>query len=125
MMTASTIPTTSVARIRALQERGLDLVCGGVLIDGNPWVVDYFDNTKLIHMDDCVLAGTLFGRRSVFRRYPFLAVEYGEDTEFWERASKMYRSLRMIEPRYYLLSPSNGGMRDSFLNKSGLLAGKR
>jgi glycosyltransferase involved in cell wall biosynthesis len=56
--------------------------------------------TKVIHVDDCILFATLFGRKEVFRAIQFLD-EYGADAHFFERAAQTYR-VRKIDLRTYI-----------------------
>jgi glycosyltransferase involved in cell wall biosynthesis len=53
------------------------------------YVPDQFDNTQLIHVDDCVLFATLFGKKAVFMDIKFKN-DYAADADFYQRASKKY-----------------------------------
>ncbi len=67
----------------------LDLLYGGVEIVGNPYVKDKNDLTKQIHISECALGGTFFGKREAFLRLKgFNNVKYSEDSELLERAKE-------------------------------------
>jgi len=54
------------------------------------FVPDKFDQRQLIHIDDCVLFATLFGKKFVFDQFPFMSM-YAADAEFYERAATQFR----------------------------------
>ncbi|GAB2538459.1 glycosyltransferase family 2 protein [Spirosoma aerophilum] len=64
------------------------------------YVSDKQDHTKFIHVDDCILFATLFGRKEVFRKIPFQD-EYAADARFFERAAQSFR-VRKIDLRTYI-----------------------
>lgn len=69
-----------------LQDRELEMLYGSVEIIGDPYVKDYFDNTRFIHLKDCVLGATFFIRRDILlREGGFNNMSYGEDTELFHR----------------------------------------
>lgn len=67
----------------------VELLHGGVTVIGSPMVIDKDDPTKLVHVDDCIVGGTFFIRRTVFEKIGgFDNVEYADDTMFHKRASQ-------------------------------------
>ena len=64
------------------------------------FVVDKHDNTKVIHVDDCILFATLFGKREVFESIDF-AGEYGADANFYELAATKYK-VKKVNLRTYI-----------------------
>ncbi|SDD09633.1 Glycosyltransferase involved in cell wall bisynthesis [Algoriphagus faecimaris] len=54
------------------------------------YVVDKHDLQKNIHVDDCILFATLFGKREVFKTIHF-ENRYSADSYFYEQASKKYK----------------------------------
>jgi glycosyltransferase involved in cell wall biosynthesis len=54
------------------------------------YVPDKFDPKQVIHVDDCVLFATLFGRKSVFTDLQF-SDKYAADADFYYQASQKYR----------------------------------
>ncbi|MCF8267897.1 MAG: glycosyltransferase family 2 protein [Ignavibacteriales bacterium] len=79
----------------------LDFIHGGVDIIGYPFVKDKYDLSKMIHVSDCVVGGTFFGKRSVFlENGGFRNIKYSEDSEFFERIKDRYRIKRVNLPTY-------------------------
>ena len=58
------------------------------------YVPDKFDNRKNIHVDDCTLFATLFGKKEVFERIPFNTM-YSADSDFYERAGLLFRTQKV------------------------------
>ncbi|MEJ5352737.1 MAG: glycosyltransferase family 2 protein [Melioribacteraceae bacterium] len=70
----------------------IDLIHGGVEIIGSPYVKDKNDLTKLIHLSECVIGGTFFGKRKVFFELNgFQNLKYSDDSDFFERAEKKFK----------------------------------
>ena len=87
------LPSHLKLRVDFLKEHNnVDMLHGGVKIIGNPYVKDKNDLTKLIHLNECIIGGTFFGRRNVFVELGgFKNIPYSEDSEFFERASKKFK----------------------------------
>ena len=69
----------------------IDLIHGSAKIIGDEYVRDKYDSKKLIHLSECVIGGTFFGKRKVFNKLNgFRNIEYSEDSEFLERAGKIF-----------------------------------
>jgi glycosyltransferase involved in cell wall biosynthesis len=64
------------------------------------YVPDKFNLEKGIHVDDCVLFATLFGKREVFLNTDFKG-DYAADSNFFERASLNY-SVKKVNLRTYI-----------------------
>jgi glycosyltransferase involved in cell wall biosynthesis len=64
------------------------------------YVPDKFNLEKGIHVDDCVLFATLFGKREVFLNTDFKG-DYAADSNFFESASRMY-SVKKVNLRTYI-----------------------
>lgn len=70
----------------------VDLLHSPAKIIGDEYVKDKYDLTKKIHLDDCILGGTLFGKTEVFQKLNgFKVVNYSPESEFVERAEKNYK----------------------------------
>lgn len=72
------------------------------------YVPDKFNLNRLIHVDDCVLFATLFGRKEVFQNQSFQDF-YAADAYFFENASKNFK-VKKVDLRtyiYYRNSPSS------------------
>jgi glycosyltransferase involved in cell wall biosynthesis len=54
------------------------------------FVSDKHDNSKLIHVDDCILFATLFGKKEVFEKVQF-EDKYSADSFFYEMAAKHFK----------------------------------
>lgn len=82
----------------------VDLICSTATLVGNTqqdfYVADRTDTTKLIHVDNTILFGTLFGKREIFDNIKF-TTEYGADAVFFEQASKLY-STKKTSLRTYI-----------------------
>ncbi len=89
-------------RINIMTENpGIDLIHGGVKIIGDPFVPDKTDTTKLIHLNECAIGGTFFGKRKIFIELgSFKNLSYSEDSDFLERAGKNYSILKIDSPTY-------------------------
>lgn len=68
--------------------------------DDDYYVLDRQDHSQFVHVDDCILFATFFGRRAVFLNTKFLD-KYGADAHFFERASQQYR-VRKVDLRTYI-----------------------
>jgi glycosyltransferase involved in cell wall biosynthesis len=81
--------------------KNIDCLFGGLEIIGNPYVKDKNDNTKLIHINDCVVGGTFFGKREMFIELNgFSNINYSEDSEFYERAKNKFIFRKVDLPTY-------------------------
>jgi glycosyltransferase involved in cell wall biosynthesis len=79
------------------------LLSGGFHYEGKIMVKDRFNPEKLIAIDECILAGTLFGRRELFHALEgFRDISYAEDSDLWDRASLDYRVLKLVDPKTYI-----------------------
>ena len=79
----------------------VDLIHGGVTIIGDSFVADRYDRNKMITLYNCVIGGTLFGKRQVFRTLDgFNNITYSEDSEFLERSLKIFNVKKVIYPTY-------------------------
>ncbi len=88
----------------------LNKIKGADLISSNAEIIvntehDYFvpdkaDTSKNVHVDDCILFATLFGKREVFETVLFKSM-YAADSDFYEQASANYR-VKKINTRTYI-----------------------
>ncbi len=58
------------------------------------WVTDKHDEAKLIHVDDCILFATLFGKKEVFNNLKF-EDKYAADADFYEIASQKFKVAKL------------------------------
>lgn len=110
------LPGHLAARVGLLDSMPeVDLLSGGFAIEGDPWVRDRHDPDKLVHVNDCILCGTLFGRRELFAELGgFKALDYAEDADLWERASKRHRVMKIDSPASYLYRRSEDSITGTY-----------
>jgi glycosyltransferase involved in cell wall biosynthesis len=92
----------------------LDLLHGGVKIIGDSYVKDKNDLTKMVHINECTVGGTFFGKRSIFENLSgFKDIEYSEDSDFFERAEKAGFKIKKVDFPTYIYYRDSG---DSICN---------
>lgn len=64
------------------------------------YVPDKHDPNQLVHIDDCILFATLFGKKEVFMNLKFQK-RYAADAQFYESASKKY-AVKKVDLRTYI-----------------------
>jgi glycosyltransferase involved in cell wall biosynthesis len=85
------------------QNPNIDLIYGGVELSEEIFVADYYNPNELINVEKCVLGSTFFGKRNVFFELAgYNNLNYGEDTEFLERAEKQFNVFKLSEPKTYV-----------------------
>lgn len=90
----------------------VDLLHGGVELVGDErdhYVVDARDPWRLIHLRDCCIGATLFGKRSVFVALGgFKLLPYSSESDFLARAEQQFRVVKVEWPTYrYHLEPED------------------
>ncbi len=94
----------------------IDLIEGGFATEEEVWVVDYFQPNQKINLRECVLGPTFFGNRQVFFELQgFNHIAYGEDTDFWHRAVKIFKTQKLTEPQTYIYTRAETSITKSFL----------
>ena len=82
----------------------LDLICSTsetiVDTDNDYYVTDKNDLSKLIHLDDVILFGTLFGLKKVFTSIDF-KTGFSADSDFYDRANKLF-NVKKLDLRTYI-----------------------
>jgi glycosyltransferase involved in cell wall biosynthesis len=88
--------------LREIKEE--DLICSTTetIVDTNDdyYVPDKNDLKKLIHLDETILFGTLFGRKKVFSGIKFKS-GFAADADFYERAKTQFR-VKKVDLRTYI-----------------------
>ncbi len=69
------------------------------------YVPDRFDTNQVIHVDDCVLFATLFGKKEVFTMLNFENM-YAADANFYERAEENF-FVKKLDLRTYIYYRNN------------------
>lgn len=83
------------------EDDGIDCLHGGLKIMGDPYVIDKNDQSKKIHLKDCIVNGTFFGKRSMFYKSGgYKDIPYSSESEFYERNCKSFRFKRIDIPTY-------------------------
>lgn len=95
-------PNHLSACLREMNE--LDLICSTsetiVDNDNDYYVPDKYDQSKLIHLDEVILFGTLFGRRKVFNSIYF-KTGFAADSDFYDQATNLFR-VKKLDLRTYI-----------------------
>lgn len=80
----------------------VDLIEGTATVIGNEYVKDRYDMSRKIHLSECHIGATFFGKAEVFRTLGGFdkKVYYGEDCAFWEKAERQFRVQRFAHPGY-------------------------
>lgn len=89
-------------RIKMLErDNSIDVIYGGVEIIGDPYVKDKNNLEKKIHLSECIIGGTFFGKKRVFvESNGFNNISYSEDSDFFERASQKFKFVKISNPTY-------------------------
>lgn len=64
------------------------------------YVPDKYVLTKLVHIDDCILFATLFGKKEVFENTKF-EKKYAADSFFFDKAKEFY-TVKKVDLRTYI-----------------------
>ncbi len=99
-----------------------DLICSNTetIVDSadDYYIPDKNDTTKLIHLDEAVLFGTLFGRREVFEKLNFRS-GFAADAAFYEQAKSQFR-VQKVNLRTYVYHRNIPGSICATIKKSNL-----
>ncbi|HOI30518.1 MAG TPA: glycosyltransferase family A protein [Melioribacteraceae bacterium] len=80
----------------------VDMIHSGAEIIGHPFVKDKNDLTKEIHISECVIGGTFFGKREIFFELGgFKDLSYSDDSDFFERAVQKFK-VRKVDWNTYI-----------------------
>ena len=83
------------------------------------YVPDKYNNSQNIHVDDCILFATLFGKSQVFKTI-FFENKYAADSAFFEAASKIYK-VSKLDTRTYIYYRNHLNSITAKLKLSGAL----
>jgi glycosyltransferase involved in cell wall biosynthesis len=72
------------------------------------YVPDKYDPSQMIHVDECILFATLFGKKEVFTNLKFKDV-YAADSHFYEAATQRYivKKVNLRTYKYYRNVPNS------------------
>lgn len=100
----------------------LDLICSTtetvVDSDNDYYVPDKNDQTKLIHLDNVILFGTLFGLKEVFTSIQFKN-GFAADADFYEKASEQFK-VKKLDLRTYIYHRNIPGSICATIKKENL-----
>ena len=69
------------------------------------YVPDKYDRSKSVHIDDCILFATLFGKKEVFTTLKFHDA-YAADAHFYERAANQFK-VKKVNLQTYIYYRNN------------------
>ncbi|WP_026098949.1 glycosyltransferase family 2 protein [Kamptonema formosum] len=96
----------------------VDLISGGLFSEEEFYCTDYFQPDRIINIRDCVMGPTFFGKREVFFELNgYSDLSYGEDTDFWQRAEKKFKTQKLTEPETYVYTRAETSITKSALDK--------
>jgi glycosyltransferase involved in cell wall biosynthesis len=96
----------------------IDLIEGGFYVEEEFFVRDYFQPDRVISIKECVSGATFFGKRNVFFELKgFNNIPYGEDTDFWARAEKIFKTHKLKEPETYIYTRAETSTTKKFLDE--------
>lgn len=89
-------------RIKELKtDNSFDCLHGGLEIVGDPYVKDKNDPDRKIHINDCIVCATFFGKREVFMKSGgFNDIPYSAESEFYDRAKHDFTFKKVYTPSY-------------------------
>jgi hypothetical protein len=83
------------------EDDNIDCLHGGLKIIGDPYVVDKNDKSRKIHINDCIVNGTFFGKRKIFLQSGgYKDLPYSSESEFYERNFKIFKFEKIDIPTY-------------------------
>jgi len=93
----------------------VDLIHGSAKIIGDEYVRDKFDPDKFIHLSECTIGGTFFGKKNVFTKLKgFRNLKYSEDSDFLERAEKIFKVQKVNFLTYKYHRDDPGSITNSY-----------
>lgn len=102
----------------------MDLICSNseTIVDSENdyYVSDKNDLTKLIHLDEVILFGTLFGRKKVFTSIDFIT-GFAADSDFYERATQLFR-VKKLNLRTYVYHRNIPNSICAIIKKANLIS---
>ncbi len=102
----------------------MDLICSNseTIVDSENdyYVSDKNDLTKLIHLDEVILFGTLFGRKKVFTTIDF-KTGFAADSDFYERATQLFR-VKKLDLRTYVYHRNIPNSICAIIKKANLIS---
>jgi len=93
----------------------IDLIEGGAIIVGDEYVKDKNDLSKQVHLSQCHIGPTFFGKTEIFFELDGFDKDifYSEDSSFWEKAEKIYNVKKIDHPGYVYYRDTPGSICNS------------
>lgn len=90
----------------------VDLIEGGAIIIGDPFVKDKNNPEEKIHLSQCHIGATFFGKANVFLEMGGFDKNevYGADASLWEQAAKKYVVQKINHPGYVYYRDTPGSI---------------
>ena len=102
----------------------MNLICSNseTIVDSENdyYVSDKNDLTKLIHLDEVILFGTLFGRKKVFTTIDF-KTGFAADSDFYESATQLFR-VKKLNLRTYVYHRNIPNSICAIIKKANLIS---
>lgn len=104
----------------------VEFLYGGVQITGDPYVPDLEHPGRMIHIGECVVAGTIVVRRSTALALGgFPDVAFGDDTALYERAYRAGIEIAHIDEPTYLYNRTRADSLCNLMADGGMEAIER
>ncbi|MBS1747812.1 MAG: glycosyltransferase family 2 protein [Bacteroidetes bacterium] len=90
----------------------IDLIEGGAIVIGDPDVKNKNNLSEKIHLSDCHIGATFFGKTEMFIAMGGFNknIPYSEDSEFWEKAEKKFTLRKFDTPGYFYYRSTPGSI---------------
>jgi len=98
------------------KNKNVDLIHSNCIFIGKEkdlFVPDARNKNRLIHLNECIIGATFFGKREVFEKLKGFKNIYSYDSEFYRRAKKHFNVVNLDAPTYIYYRNS----KDSILTK--------
>lgn len=108
------------------RNKNIDLIYSTATLKGKQkymCIPDARNTNKLIHIKDCIIGATFFGKREVFTELKGYKDKYGADFDFYNRAKKKYNIKKFDLPTYMYYR--NSGNCETVKLKKRLIDEKR
>ncbi len=118
------LPAHIEKRVQYLETNpDVDIIWGGLDPQGpeeQHYVMDMENPGQKIHLNDCFVSGTLFGKISVFRELGgFRDLDYAEDWDFIKRAKESYTVHQVYFPTYLYYIDAPNRLSDLYTEGKG------
>ncbi len=106
------LPNHLSLRLDYISKTDYDYLYGEMKVIGDPYVVDKNNPTRLGHVTEFSQGATIFIKTDVFWKIGGYRHLYGEDGDFWERATNMGFKLKRVDFATYIYYRNPGSITD-------------